>query len=614
MVKNEETNLPSCLRSAAELVHEMIVVDTGSTDLTKEVAASLGARVFDFTWVDSFAAARNESLRHAIGDWIFWLDGDEYLDEANRQKVRVLFANLGQEKAAYSMKQCSAPEMAGGSATVVDQVRLFRNLPEIRWEHRVHEQILPAVRRAGHEVRFTDIAITHTGYEDPALRRQKTLRNLRLLELELAEQPEHPFTLFNLGWAYHDLGRTAEAIPLLCRSLARSQPGDSIVRKGYTLLVEAYRQLGKGREALAACRAGRAHCPDDAELLFLEGLLRREQQDPARAEACFRQLLQLRPGAHFASLDSGLRGHKTRHQLALLCKAQGRAAEGEAEWRAAVAEQPGFLPAWLELAELYLAQGRWAELEETAGRLDVIGGTGIEAALVRARGRLARREFGLARRLLEETIARYPQALGPHVILSHVLLQEGRDWAAAERTLRRVLELDPDNAEARRNLAVLLRRNGAANSSFPRSVWERQSGRSAAREDTGEAVTAAVPVATRSVADGIPTRSVGTRMRIAFACFSPFPFRVDTAYETPLGGSESAVCYLAEALAAQGHEVFLLNACSTPALSRGVHCSESPATAERTAPRGQTGRARAPAHPGCDRWSPTPDARAPRLS
>ena len=115
MVKNEETNLPTCLSSAADLVHEMIVVDTGSTDRTKEVAASLGARVFDFAWVDSFAAARNESLRHASGDWIFWLDGDEYLDEANRQKVRVLFANLGDENAAYSMKQCSAPEIAGGS-------------------------------------------------------------------------------------------------------------------------------------------------------------------------------------------------------------------------------------------------------------------------------------------------------------------------------------------------------------------------------------------------------------------------------------------------------------------------------------------------------------------
>jgi len=68
IVKNEEANLLSCLGSARELVNEIIVVDSGSTDRTKEVATMLGAKVFDFVWVDSFAAARNESLRHATGD------------------------------------------------------------------------------------------------------------------------------------------------------------------------------------------------------------------------------------------------------------------------------------------------------------------------------------------------------------------------------------------------------------------------------------------------------------------------------------------------------------------------------------------------------------------
>jgi glycosyltransferase involved in cell wall biosynthesis len=108
MVKNEAAHLPACLRSAADVVQEMIVVDTGSTDDTKEVAASLGARVFDFAWVDSFAAARNESLRHATGDWIFWLDGDEYLDETNRHKARALFASLGQEKVPAGADDASA--------------------------------------------------------------------------------------------------------------------------------------------------------------------------------------------------------------------------------------------------------------------------------------------------------------------------------------------------------------------------------------------------------------------------------------------------------------------------------------------------------------------------
>src|ERR1051325_6086585 len=97
IVKDEEANLAECLAGVADLVDEMIVVDTGSTDRTKVVAASRRARVFDFPWVDSFAAARNESIRHATGDWIFWMDADDRIDEANRQKLRNLFAQLKDE-------------------------------------------------------------------------------------------------------------------------------------------------------------------------------------------------------------------------------------------------------------------------------------------------------------------------------------------------------------------------------------------------------------------------------------------------------------------------------------------------------------------------------------
>src|SRR5262249_25313011 len=88
IVRNEEANLPECLESVADLVDEMIVVDTGSNDRTKEVALNCGAKVFDFPWVDHFAAARNESLRYATGRWIFWLDADDCLDEENRTKLR----------------------------------------------------------------------------------------------------------------------------------------------------------------------------------------------------------------------------------------------------------------------------------------------------------------------------------------------------------------------------------------------------------------------------------------------------------------------------------------------------------------------------------------------
>jgi glycosyltransferase involved in cell wall biosynthesis len=94
MARNEEAKLPACLQSAVDLVDEAIVVDTGSTDRTKEIAAGFGAKVFDFPWCDDFASGRNECIRHATGDFIFWMDADERVDQANREKLKALFDSL----------------------------------------------------------------------------------------------------------------------------------------------------------------------------------------------------------------------------------------------------------------------------------------------------------------------------------------------------------------------------------------------------------------------------------------------------------------------------------------------------------------------------------------
>jgi tetratricopeptide (TPR) repeat protein len=253
-----------------------------------------------------------------------------------------LLVSLGDGNAAFVMKCLCLPDGEGAGATVVDHVRLFRNHPQVRWRYRVHEQILPAIRQVGGEVRWTDVVIQHTGYRDPALRGRKLQRDLRLLHLELADQPEDPFTLFNLGSVYRELGRTDEALGCLRRSLDRSHPADSIVRKLYALIVGCHRELGQPELALAACRAGRGYYPDDAELLFAEGALLQERGDAVGAEVCLRRLLETPPGAYFASVDTGLRGYKARHLLALLCYNQGRLDEAEAQWRAALAERPDF--------------------------------------------------------------------------------------------------------------------------------------------------------------------------------------------------------------------------------------------------------------------------------
>jgi GT2 family glycosyltransferase/Tfp pilus assembly protein PilF len=465
IVKNEEENLSDCLASVADLVDEVVVVDTGSTDATREVATRSGAKVYDFAWVDSFAAARNESLRHATGEWVFWMDADDRIDEPNRERLRALFHGLGDENAAYVMKCRCLPDPQTGTATVVDHVRLFRNHPEIRWRHRVHEQILPAVRAAGAGVRPTDVVIQHVGYTDPGLRGRKQERDLRLLLLDRKDNPDDPFTLFNLGWSYEESGRPAEALTFLERSLELSHPGDSIVRKLFALILECHRKLGQPETALAVCRKGLSYYPDDAQLLFQQGLLLRDQGDRAGAEASFVQLLSSHEGPHFASAAEGLRGHLTRHNLATLYHEQGRAAEAEAQWKAAVEESPDCLPAWLGLAEVFLRGGRWASLEEALERIVAAGqrqpSARIAATLLRARGHLSRREYGDAKRLLQDALGQHPDDTALWVVLSHALLQDGKDWIGAEKALRMVLQLDPQNREAQNNLAVLLRQQGS---------------------------------------------------------------------------------------------------------------------------------------------------------
>ena len=108
IVRNEQDHLAKCLESVRGLFDEIIIVDTGSTDRTKEIAREFGAKVFDFVWIDDFAAARNEALSHATGDYAFWLDADDVVEPAEREKLEALFSGLGRASAGNTTGAMSA--------------------------------------------------------------------------------------------------------------------------------------------------------------------------------------------------------------------------------------------------------------------------------------------------------------------------------------------------------------------------------------------------------------------------------------------------------------------------------------------------------------------------
>lgn len=280
IVRDEAATLPRALASCADIVDEIVIVDTGSTDATKAVAADArdrhggAARVLDFVWCDDFSAARNAALSQTAGEWIFWMDADDWLDEPNRQAMRALFAELGDENLVYQMLHASPAAADGGHPeSAARQDRLFRNLPLILWQGRVHEQIVPAVLRTGGGVRPTNISIHHTGYETDIVRRQKVARNLRLLKLENAERPNDAYTLFYLGMTHGMAGEPDQAIGHLEHSLRLLRPRSRYLPRLYLVLADCWRQTGRPDRALAVCRQGLLACPGDAELAKFESEL-----------------------------------------------------------------------------------------------------------------------------------------------------------------------------------------------------------------------------------------------------------------------------------------------------------------------------------------------------
>ena len=219
IVKNESLLLSRCLESLRSFVDEIIVVDTGSTDDTIEIAHSHGAQVKYFTWIDDFSAARNESLRHASGDWILYIDADEVIDSVNAGKIRQVITQ--KDIMGATVRQC-IPQQAENIVTAfyIEYCRLFRHHPAIRFEGTIHEQILPSIERVGGKVLRTDIVIHHWAYAaTEEKKRHRAERNLRYLLAEVKRMPDDPFVHFNLGMTYRELGQQDMAIRSFHRAL-----------------------------------------------------------------------------------------------------------------------------------------------------------------------------------------------------------------------------------------------------------------------------------------------------------------------------------------------------------------------------------------------------------
>ncbi len=192
IVKNEEPYIERCLKSASPMVDEIIVVDTGSSDRTKEIALENGAQVFEFEWCDDFAAARNYAIERTKGDWVLVLDADEYFSDDYSDQLRAFTAGrhrIGRlEIVSRFMKD-------GQTHQATDDIpRLFPR--HIRFVGRIHEQL-----HSNLPIEDTGAKVLHDGY----FMTDKSARNIPLMLKSLEEKPNDAYLKFQIGKQYRGI-------------------------------------------------------------------------------------------------------------------------------------------------------------------------------------------------------------------------------------------------------------------------------------------------------------------------------------------------------------------------------------------------------------------------
>lgn len=361
IARDNEQTIGDALASARPWVDEMIVVDTGSTDRTIEIAREQGARVEYFQWCDDFSAARNESLKYASSDWVFWMDTDDTLPKKCGRGLKESLEPEMDENVLGLIMQVHCPSESNrhskdenlSDATIVDHVKVFRNRDDLRFEGRIHEQILPSIREAGGRIVWTDNYVIHSGSDQSQEGIKKKLeRDLRILRLDIEERPEHPFVHFNLGMTLLHMGQYDEAEKALENCILRSVTQESHLRKAYAMLVDVYSKQSKSKQAISKCWEALGRYPNDPEVSFQLGRMLMLNMDWDGAIDAFNRVQNLSDDRYFASIDAGIKGHKTYANLANCHMQLSNWSEAIDCWIDCLESTPDFEDAWSSIFDL----------------------------------------------------------------------------------------------------------------------------------------------------------------------------------------------------------------------------------------------------------------------
>ena len=224
IAKNEEVFLPACLESFKEAVDEIIVVDTGSTDKTKEIAQQYGAKLFHFHWADDFSDARNYALEQAGEKWIIMPDADDRLQKdahhllhecmtdttANGYRIPIISYSNDQRAANWHLLPKQVQGFRGFLLT--QAIKLFRNKKEIRYRFSVHESVKYSIAEQKGQIKDAPFSFDHVGFaRGREISREKHAYYLSLSLKDAKQYPNHPKPFYELGVAYFERGEWTDA-------------------------------------------------------------------------------------------------------------------------------------------------------------------------------------------------------------------------------------------------------------------------------------------------------------------------------------------------------------------------------------------------------------------
>ena len=232
MAKNEEKYLEQCLNSVKDLADEIIIVDTGSTDKTKEIAKKFNAKLYDFKWIDDFSAARNESLKHATKNWVLVLDADEMIDKEAVKAIKDFIKKNEYDAFSFIQKNYSNDSSIAGF--VVEEhkkndsvysgwygsliVRLFRNKKGYEFSGTVHELVEQSIEANKGKLGITNIPIHHYGNTSPEVVKRKREFYLQLCKKKIKSNPSGS-SYFELGVLYRENNNFDDAINSFKKSI-----------------------------------------------------------------------------------------------------------------------------------------------------------------------------------------------------------------------------------------------------------------------------------------------------------------------------------------------------------------------------------------------------------